>query len=160
MSPSPYKYCGSVYLVVFFLIVFAANCRTAHSQADVANSTLKGKVVDQTGAAVSGATVTLLSGERGQARTVKTDSGGSYRITLLQPGSYGLHVEAQGFQSQDLPSVLLTVGQIGVLDIHLQVSQIKETLNIPESTTLVETQRTQQSETIERSQVSRLPNLS
>jgi hypothetical protein len=55
---------------------------------------------------------------------------------------------------------VLTVGQVGVYDIQLQVSQIKEAVKVTAAPTLAETERTQQSDTIERRQVATLPNLS
>ena len=140
------------------LLTFATCAAIALAQADVATSTLKGKVFDQAGAAVSGATVNLANAERGLVRTVETDGSGSYRIPLLQPGSYDLRVEGHGFQPALLKHIVLTVGQIGVRDIQLQISDIKEAVNVNATPTLVETERTQQSDTIERTQVTRLPN--
>jgi hypothetical protein len=84
------------------------------AQADVANSTVKGKVMDQTGAAVVGATINVLNADRGVVRSVRTDVEGAYQAPLLQPGAYDLRVEASGFQSQVLQNVVLTVGQVGV----------------------------------------------
>jgi hypothetical protein len=130
------------------------------AQADVAHSTVKGKVMDQAGAAVSGATITVINAGRGVARSVKTDSEGAYQAPLLQPGVYELRVEASGFQSQVLRKVALTVGQVGVLDVKLQVGQVTEEMSVGAALTLVETERTQQADTVERRQVASLPNLS
>ena len=129
-------------------------------QADVAHSTLKGKVTDQFDAAMGGATVTVINAERGVVRSVQTDDDGSYQVPLLQPGTYELRVEAQGFESQVLRKLVLTVGQVGVYDIRLQVGPIAEAVSIDNEPTLVETERTQQSDTVERAQIANLPNLS
>ncbi|HWW76740.1 MAG TPA: carboxypeptidase-like regulatory domain-containing protein, partial [Pyrinomonadaceae bacterium] len=126
----------------------------------MANSTLKGKVTDQLGAAVSGATVTVINAERGVVRRVETDGDGAYQVPLLQPGAYELRVEASGFQPQALQKLVLTVGQIGVYDIRLQIGPISETMTVDAAPVLVETERTQQSDTIERGQIASLPNLS
>src|SRR4030095_1306947 len=85
---------------------------------------------------------------------------GFYRIPLLQPGLYEVRVEAQGFQSQVLTQVVLTVGQIAVRDIQLQINQVIEQLEITDTPMLVETERTHQSDTVERRQIASLPNLS
>ncbi|HSF23959.1 MAG TPA: carboxypeptidase regulatory-like domain-containing protein, partial [Blastocatellia bacterium] len=130
------------------------------AQADVAHSTIKGKVTDQLDAAVSDATITVISAGRGVVRSVKTDDKGAYQVPLLQPGTYELRVEASGFQLQVLNRVVLTVGQIGVYDIKLQIGQITEAVSIGVGPTLVETERTQQSDTVERGQIATLPNLS
>ena len=129
------------------------------AQADIEKATLKGKVMDQFGAPVSGATVTVTNHERGVVRSVQTGGGGVYQVPLLQPGSYELRVEAFGFQSQVLQKVLLTVGQIGVHEIRLKVGDIIESVSVGVEPILIETARTQQSDTVERSQIVNLPNL-
>src|SRR6185503_9255645 len=79
---------------------------------------------------------------------------------LLQPGTYELSVEAAGFQPQVLRDAVLTVGEVAVRDVELQVSQINVAVTVSPAPALVETERTQQSETIERRQIATLPNLS
>jgi hypothetical protein len=147
-------------LAGFLWLTASAATVAVLAQADVAHSTVKGKVMDQAGASVSGATITVLDAERGVARSVKTDGEGAYQAPLLQPGTYELRVEASGFRPEVLEKVVLTVGQVGVLDIRLQVGPITEAVSIGTAATLVETERTQQSDTVERRQIAALPNLS
>jgi hypothetical protein len=129
-------------------------------QANVANATVKGKVVDQLGRAVSAATITIVNSERGIVRTVKTDDEGSYRAPLLPPSTYELRVEATGFQVRVLQSVVLTVGEVAVRDIELRVGQLNAAVSVDAAPALVETERTQQSDTVERAQIASVPNLS
>jgi hypothetical protein len=146
--------------LLFLWLTAVAKTIVIFAQADVANSTVKGKVTDQLDAAVSGATVTVINAERGVVRSVETNRDGVYSLPLLQPGIYDLRVEATGFQSQILKRVSLTVGQVVVYDLKLQVGQIKEEVSAGAAPTLMETARTQQSDTIERVQIANLPNLS
>src|SRR5215203_1183336 len=128
------------------------------AQADVANSNVKGRVTDQSGAGVRQATVTVTSDERGVVRSVKANEDGAYFVPLLQPGTYELHVEAAGFKPQILQALVLTVGQIAVYNIRLQIGPIDEVVSVGVAPALVETERTQQSDTIERRQIENLPN--
>ncbi|HKP71195.1 MAG TPA: carboxypeptidase-like regulatory domain-containing protein [Pyrinomonadaceae bacterium] len=130
------------------------------AQADISTSTLKGKVTDQNASSVSGASVTVIDVDRGLNRNAVTNSEGNYRIPLLQPGTYEVSVAANGFQPQVLKPVVLTVGQIGVRDFQLQIGQVNEALEITGRSPLVEIERTQQSDTVERQQIASLPNLS
>jgi hypothetical protein len=130
------------------------------AQADISTSTLKGKIVDQNGDAIADASVVVVDAERSVARTAATDADGIYSVRLLQPGLYEIHVASQGFQSQVLKDVTLTVGQIAVRDIELQINPAKEELTVTDTPTLIETERTQQSDTIENRQIQTLPNLS
>jgi hypothetical protein len=150
----------TIALVNSLWLTASAERVAAFAQADVARSTIKGIVTDQLNAAVSNATITLLSAGRGVVRSVKTDEDGAYQVLLLQPGAYTLRVEASGFRTQVLQKVVLTVGQVGVYDISLEVGQITDVVNIGAVRTLVETERTQQSDTVERAQIATLPNLS
>ena len=150
----------TIALAGFLWLTASAETVAAFAQAGVAHSTLKGKVTDQFNAAVSGATITVINPGRGVVRSVKTDDEGAYRVLLLQPGAYELRVEASGFQSQFSQKVVLTVGEIGVHDFKLQVGRISDVVSAGKAPTLVESERTQQSDTIERRQIETLPNLS
>lgn len=130
------------------------------AQADAANSTVKGRVTDQSGDRVSQATVTVVDAGRGVVRSVRTDDEGMYRVPLLQPGTYELRIVASGFQPRVLRGVVLTVGEVAVYDVELQVSPIDVAVSVSAAPTLVETERTQQSDTVERGQIASLPNLS
>jgi Carboxypeptidase regulatory-like domain len=141
---------------------FTAGAKTVavFAQAGVADSTVKGKVTDQAGAGVNQATVTVVNAQRGVVRSAKTDVAGVYRVPLLQPSTYQLRVEAPGFRPQVLHGVVLTVGEIAVRDVELQIGDINVAVNVEATATLVETERTQQSDIVERRQIASLPNLS
>ena len=150
----------AIVVTAFLWLTAGAETVQVFAQAGVADSTVKGNVTDQSGAGVSQARVTIVNSERGVVRNTKTDDAGAYRVPLLQPGTYELSVEAAGFQPQVLRDVVLTVGEVAVRDVELQVSQINVAVTVSPAPALVETERTQQSETIERRQIATLPNLS
>ena len=60
--------------------------------------TVSGTITDNSGAVVSGATVTLSSVNTGQSRTSTTGSSGDYAIPSLRPDTYTITVEHSGFQ--------------------------------------------------------------
>ena len=150
----------SVFLCLSFAILVSAQSASTFAQADISNSTLKGTVLDQAGAVVPGATVEVVSSDRGVVRTTVSDDEGLYRLPLLQPGPYEARVAAPGFQSQVITHLVLTVGEIAVRDITLQVGQVSERMEISSAPMLVDPERTQQSDTVERGQITALPNLS
>ena len=87
-------------LVVALLTVFASMPVPAMAgAAQVTTATIGGVVTDQTGGALPGATVTIKSLETDIVRTVITDADGRYRASGLEPGTYELAVELQGFQT-------------------------------------------------------------
>ncbi len=130
------------------------------AQVDVATATLKGSITDPTGAFVPGATVTAINVERGVNKTTVADASGNYQIPLLQPGKYDVTIEAEGFSKHYADGLTLTVGQVAVLDVKLEVGVMSTMVQVSSEVPLVETERTQQSNTIEQRQIAALPNIS
>lgn len=141
------------------LVLFGATLPRAFPQADVSTATLKGTVTDPTGAVVSGATVKAGSIEKGITREARTDAQGVYQIPFLQPGAYDVRVEASGFETQLLKNVQLTVGQIGLYDVQMRVGAVSSEVVIQAAAALVETEKVQQANTIQSSQIENFPNI-
>src|SRR3954470_10844496 len=59
---------------------------------------LAGDVMDQAGAALPRATLTIVEAGTNQARTVVTGEDGRYLVQGLPPGSYQVRVELGGFR--------------------------------------------------------------
>lgn len=131
----------------------------AFPQADVASGTLRGTVTDPTVALVPGATVTVRDLERGITRTAASDGQGVYQVRLLQPGTHEVRVTASGFRTHVAEKIEVSVGQIVVLDVQLQVGALADEVLVSAAPPLVETERTQQSNTIGGRQIEHLPNI-
>jgi hypothetical protein len=129
------------------------------AQADASSSTLKGTVTDQNGSAIGAATVVVKSTERGVTRTATTDGKGTYRLPFLHPGRYQIQVSSAGFQTQVLTRNRYRGTDCG-RDVQLLVGPVQEVVEVGDITTLADVARTHQSETVERSQIATLPNLS
>ena len=131
----------------------------AFSQVDVTSATIKGTVTDQNKAVVVGALITAKSTERGTIRTGKTDSDGSYTIPTLPPGAYEIRIEAAGFEAAVIPKAEITVGMTAVYDIELQPGGVKAQIEVTSEAPVIEVERTQQANTIDKRQVENLPNV-
>ena len=81
---------------------------------------LQGTVVDPTGAAVPGVTVTLVNPTTGQTQTTTTDAKGLYTFSLLSPGTYEVDFSAQGFKISRAASVAVNVSEAPQLDAQLE----------------------------------------
>src|SRR5579883_508201 len=126
--------------VVLFLLLTAAQ-----TPAQVSTGEVSGIITDTNGGAVPNATVTATSAERGISRTATTATDGSYRITLLPPGTYTLRVAAQGFATRILSDVGVQVGETVNLNATLEVGAVTTELTVTALVPVVETERTQQS---------------
>src|SRR5450432_3893363 len=69
------------------------------SAAQVGSATLRGTVIDSTGAAVEGAQVSAELADSGSARTSVTMATGEYFFSALKPGVYTISVTKTGFST-------------------------------------------------------------
>jgi hypothetical protein len=131
-----------------------------HAGAQQGTAILEGTVVDGSGGALPGVTVTALNEETGVSRSVQTDATGRYRMPAIQSGTYKITLVLTGFRTEERPAVRLSVGQEAVLDFTLQVGAVQEALTVTGETPLVDTQRSHVASTIKEEQIQELPLLS
>jgi Carboxypeptidase regulatory-like domain/TonB dependent receptor len=98
-----------------------------------------GNVADQSGGAISGATVAVTNVDTGVTRNLTTDDAGAYNAPSLTPGNYKFHVEYMGFRSIDRLSVALEVGKEIKVDFSLEPGSTSEAITVTEQLPLVET---------------------
>lgn len=144
-----------LYLIVLALLA----AMVGFSQVDVSTATLKGTVLDPNLAAVPNATVTVTSLERGISKTMTTASDGTYTFPLLQPGFYRMEVQMEGFEKAVASRVELTIGASVVFDIHLKIGSVKDVVEVTGEAPLIETEKTQQANTLGTAQIGNLPNM-
>jgi hypothetical protein len=95
-----------------------------------ASATLSGVVIDQNGAIVPDAKVTLTNrGTRSERRT-RTNGEGLYVFTQLTPGNYDLKVERSGFSTAEANDLSLQVDDQRSLRIALKVAGVGDTVII------------------------------
>ena len=106
-------------------------------------ASITGTVMDPTGAAVVGATVTAKSVERGLSYTSVTNESGIYRIAQLPVGSYELKVEKPGFASVAYAAFVLTLNQVARIDVALKVGQVAQSVEVTGAAPILKTETTQ-----------------
>jgi hypothetical protein len=80
---------------------------------------LRGKVTDNSGTAVSGAVVAAIT-EQGQVKVGVTDGQGKYAIRNLSPGRYTIWAGGSGFSVYENSSLGVRAGRAQKLDICLR----------------------------------------
>src|SRR6185295_18018754 len=98
--------CGAAGLA--FLILCIAGGRPAHAQ--ILSGSLSGKVVDETGALVAGADVSLTNEASKDVRRTKTNGEGFFTFAGVPPGSYAVRIELTGFKTTERTGVRLRIG--------------------------------------------------
>jgi hypothetical protein len=116
------SYRSSVFTICLFL---SATLLAAQSPL----TSLRGDVVDSSGAAISGALVAVEQQQTGLRRVQKTDNKGEYEFPQLPPGIYTVTVTGQGFGVQAKRAEFL-VSQPASIDFTLSVQQSVTTVDV------------------------------
>ena len=93
-------------------------------------SAIVGSVADQDGGAIAGATVTVTGVENALKRNSRTDNGGRFDFPQLNPGTYSIKVEANGFETQNRNSVVAGLGQKQTVNFILKLTAVKAEVTV------------------------------
>lgn len=119
---------------------------------------ITGTVLDQQGAAVLGATVSVTNkGTGSKVRDVTTSDAGVFNVPLLPPGNYQVEVTADGFVKFVVENVTVKVTETANLAISLKIGSITETVVVTEAAIGVQTANAVTGQTIGSETVSNLP---
>lgn len=119
---------------------------------------VSGLVTDAADAIVPSASVTVISNTTGATRTVLTGSAGTYTLVNLQPSTYTLTVEKNGFQKAIFKDVTVTVGEVVPLNVKLQVGAATTEVDVSAITEApVETDTYQLSTVLDSRAINNLP---
>jgi len=118
---------------------------------------LSGTVTDPQGLAVNGAKVTVTSNATGAERTAVTNGAGRYELIGLAPGNYSVSIEAAGFAKLDSTGLVLTLGEPAEYNPQLSLKSATTTVSVTAEAALVETTKSDVSQTITPTQIDNLP---
>ena len=138
--PSIAFFCSLFVLLTAFV---AATGMFQRAWGQEVTASITGTVTDPSGAAVSGATVTATSTDRGLSYTATTNDSGIYRIAQLPVGTYTLRIEKSGFAVASHPAFVLTLNQVARIDTTMKVGQTSETVEVTAAAPVMETDTTQ-----------------
>lgn len=127
------------------------------AQQNVTSGALSGRIEDSSGAIIGGANVTATNLETNQRLSTTSDQEGRYRFPYLRTGDYELLVQATGFAGISKHFTVL-IGQTIELPFKLEVAGVSANVNISNADVpLVETTRSQVTETIRPREITDLP---
>ena len=126
-------------------------------RAQVDTGTILGTVTDASGAAISGAKVTLTNEGTSAALSTTTAPDGSYKFTPVKIGSYKLTTSFQGFQTITQTNVVVNVGADVVVNFALNPGSVTQTVEVSAAPPVLETQSGSVGQVVDSKSVNDLP---
>ena len=145
---------AAILALLFLAIAFLPGRAFAQGET---TSAIVGQVTDVTGAAVSGASVTITNQENGFKRSATSDSAGRFNFPQLKPGAYAVKVEAQGFQPKQ-DNVVSGLGQKQTVNFTLKVAQSEQSVEVTSEAPLINTATANNTTTLSAEALEDLPN--
>jgi len=137
------------------VLTLAAAPRAAQAQI---TGSIAGTVQDTSGAVLPGATVTVRGPSlQRESASATSGPGGTYRVSLIPPGSYGVTVELQGFTPQARKNVEVAINQQTTLDFTLAVGGLAEAVEVQAEIPLVEVERSAVASRVSQKTIDALP---
>ena len=142
-----------------FSVVFVISLHSvAYGQATTA--TITGTVIDQSGASVAGAKVTVTNPATTFSRDTTSAGNGAYRMDALPVGTYKVTAEATGFKKSVVNQVTINVNDVLSVDIRMEIGQVSETVTVTEAPSTVQTETSVLGRTVDNKTLNDLPVLS
>ena len=125
--------------------------------AQLSTAELSGRVTDESGAVLPGATVTATQTDTGFTRADVTGEGGTYVLSNLPTGPYRLEVSLSGFRTYVQTGIVLQVAAAPVINAVLSVGALEETVTVEGAAPLVDVQSSGVSEVVRNQEILALP---
>ena len=129
----------------------------APAAAQQTTGAITGRIVDDQGAAVPGATVSVKNDATGFQRTAASDAEGIFRLAALPVGSYDLLAELQGFTKVESKGIVVNVGQTLDLNFTLKLATVQETITVSGETPLIQTSSSSVGGVVDMARIENLP---
>ena len=94
------------------------------------NATLSGTILDSTGGALPGVTVTVTNADTNLVRTAVTNAEGRYVLAALPPGTYNFVATLTGFTPHELKNVQVAIAQSAVINASLRVGPVANDVTV------------------------------
>lgn len=136
-------------------LLLLASCLPTHLLAQ--SAAISGQVLDASGAAVKGASITLVRPSTGVKYTTTSDSAGNYILPPVAPGHYQLTVTAPKYAPWTESDIVVEVGANRVVNAVLAVGSVNQSVEVTAAAPELKTQDVNQSTVTETSLVENIP---
>jgi Carboxypeptidase regulatory-like domain/TonB dependent receptor len=140
-----------------FLGFFVAAAFCLLSSAQTVTGSITGVVTDQSGAVVTGASVTAENVATSVKSSAKTNEAGNYTIRFLPIGTYTVTIDAAGFSKQTTASFALEIDQTAKIDVALKIGTSSTVLVQEEAHPILDTSDATLGNTLSTHEIENIP---
>src|SRR5262245_14809193 len=146
-------------LATLLAAVFLACGLYLSTSAQTVTGSMEGRVIDQTGAVISGARVAIRNVETGQERVATTNAEGFYRAPFLPLGVYRVIASSQGFANVTQENIQVTLNQTVVTNFELKPSSTSAEVTIRVDEVTINTTNAEIKQALSAQRISERPTL-
>src|SRR5579863_2267446 len=146
--------------LLFASLAIVASAVLCAAQTSRVGGAVQGTVLDQTGSAVAGATVSLRNEGTNQTRTISANPEGSFFAGELPVGQYELRVESPGFSPYVNNAIVISIGRAVQLTIRLSPARVQEQVTVSEQPPPIDSTQTTEATTIDHERIEEAPVVS
>src|ERR1700688_765172 len=118
---------------------------------------LSGQVVDSSGGAIGGATVTIVYVETRFRRTLQSDADGRFSFPHVQPGEYRVDAEAPAFEHVQ-QQVTVSLGRVETVVLTLPIAGLTSSASVSAEPPVLNTRNPNTTTSFNAAAIERLPN--
>jgi AraC family transcriptional regulator len=116
-----------------------------------------GRISDQSGAVIQGAMVTVTNEGNRFKRETSSNEEGYFTVPSLQPGSYQVSIQKDGFKPVIRSGIVLNVEQVARLDFTLQPGTVTEIVEVQAGVVALDSETASIGQIVTHRQVNDLP---
>src|SRR5579883_397089 len=120
---------------------------------------IRGLIQDPGGAIIAGANVSLKNEATGTVVNTVSTTAGQYAFPQLEPGTYTITVQVQGFKTLTRPGIIVGVQQKVGLDLKMELGDVNQSIAVTAEAPLIESATASNGTVTTTQQISDLPNL-
>ncbi len=127
------------------------------SNAQDSRGAITGRVTDQQGGVIPSAKVAVTNTQTNEVRRITTNETGYYEANFLEPSTYSVAVESDGFKRLNRTGITVNVGARLEINVTLQIGGLAETVEVSAEAPLLETTTASGGRVLDQQQLINLP---
>ena len=141
----------------FAVALVFAGAATVSAHAQNIFGSIVGTVVDQSGAVLPNAAITVTNIATGEKRAVASDGQGNYQVLSLPRGEYAIDIEAKGFKHFSRSPINVVVDQVVRVDVAMSIGDMTQRVEVTGAAPIMQTDSASIGQAIEGTAVRDLP---